>query len=184
MKGTEWNAQSNQNVNSILNYDKYNGRINILDNPNPDLRFQMVERIAIQNKSSEYRDAVAGIFETNALSSAYFSVENIQILQNGLRAGVYALSKDKLVIPPQNIDNLKIIMRSIYLQYSRYSTVEPISQQIAKLNQIVLDYAVPSVYQEAVGYLNYCRDQSTLVVPLELPLTTDRDYKPLEWKHF
>jgi len=48
------------------------------------------------------------------------------------------------------------------------------------LNKIVLDYCVPTVYKEAVGYLKYCQDQSSLIVPLELPSNHDRDFKQLE----
>jgi hypothetical protein len=115
------------------------------------------------------------------LSDAYFSKENIQIVQNGLRAGVYAMSGNKFVIAPQNVDTLKIIMRSIYLQYTEHLPYD-IRGQIERLNKLVLDYAVPTVYNETTGYVKYMEDQSTLVVPLELPRHHDRQYKQLELK--
>ncbi len=37
-----------------------NGRINLEEPENPDARFQMFERIAIKNKSTEYRDPLRG----------------------------------------------------------------------------------------------------------------------------
>tara|TARA_B100001059_G_C17772939_1_gene549526 strand:+ start:55 stop:654 length:600 start_codon:yes stop_codon:yes gene_type:complete len=182
--GVQWDPHLGANTNSILQYDQYNGRVHLLDDSNPDLRFQMAEKISIKNKATEYRDALTGLHEETVLSRAYFSEENIQILQNGLRAGVYELSNKEWSVPPQNIDNLKIIMRSIYLQYAKHSTTESITDQIRKLNQYVLDYAVPKVYNEAQGYLNYIRDQSTLVMPLERAKQSDRDFKHLEWKRF
>lgn len=182
--GVQWDPHLGANTNSILQYDQYNGRVHLLDDSNPDLRFQMAEKISIKNKATEYRDALTGLHEDTVLSRAYFSEENIQILQNGLRAGVYELSNKEWSVPPQNIDNLKIIMRSIYLQYAKHSTTESITDQIRKLNQYVLDYAVPKVYNEAQGYLNYIRDQSTLVMPLERAKQSDRDFKHLEWKRF
>jgi hypothetical protein len=182
--GVQWDPHLGANTNSILQYDQYNGRVHLLDDSNPDLRFQMAEKISIKNKATEYRDALTGLHEETVLSRAYFSEENIQILQNGLRAGVYELSNKEWSVPPQNIDNLKIIMRSIYLQYAKHSTTESITDQIRKLNQYVLDYAVPKVYNEAQGYLNYIRDQSTLVMPLEHAKQSDRDFKHLEWKRF
>ena len=94
------------------------------------------------------------------------------------------MSKSKIVVPPQNVDNLKIIMRSIYLQYAKHSTSESVTKQIEKLNQYVLDYCIQSVYNEAQGYLNYMRDQSTLVMPMDRPKQTDRDFKHLERKQF
>jgi hypothetical protein len=47
-----------------------------------------------------------------------------------------------------------------------------------------LDYCVKSVYGEAIGYLKYCQDQSSLIVPFDRPVPTDREYKQLELKPF
>jgi hypothetical protein len=170
-----------KNEPSILNLERYNGRVNILEPPSPDIRFQMQERIAVKNKVSEYREALTGVWETNLLGQVFFSTGNIQILQNGLRAGVYKMSDNKFVVPEQNIDNLKVIMRSIYLQYAQHNSSD-ITAQVSRLNSLVLDYAVPTVYNEAMGYMKYCQDQSSLVVPLDLPRNHDRDYKQLELK--
>jgi hypothetical protein len=168
-------------IDNILEREKYNGRVNIVDPPSLETQLKMQERIAVKNKTSEYRDALSGILEDNILSNAYFSKENIQIIQNGLRAGVYTMSGNKFSIAPQNIDTLKIIMRSIYLQYAEHLPHD-ITGQIAKLNRLVLDYAVPTVFNEATGYVKYMQDQSTLVVPLEHPRQHDRQYKQLELK--
>ena len=70
-------------------------------------------------------------------------------------------------------------MRSTYLQYAEHYS-DNITKQVERLNKIVLDYCVPSVYNEAVGYERYCQDQSSLVVPIELPKHHDRKYKQLE----
>ena len=151
--------------------------------PDKNIQFQMAEKIALKNKSTEYRDSLAGILEDNLLSRVFFSRGNVQILQNGLRAGVYEMSGDrKLVIAPQNIDNLKIIMRSIYLQYAEHREDITVTKQVEDLNKIVLDYVIPTVYNETIGYLKYIQDQSTLVQPLELPKLVDKDYKQLELK--
>lgn len=171
------------NVNKILNLEKYNGRVNIIEPENPDIQFQMFEKIAVKNKATEYREALIGEWENNRLAQTYFSAGNIQILQNAMRAGVYAMSDKQYVIPPQNIDTLKIIMRSTYMQYAKHAPTD-ITKQVEDLNKIVLDYAVPSVYNEAHGYMKYMQDQSSLVVPLDLPQQHDRQYKQLELKNW
>ena len=74
-------------------------------------------------------------------------------------------------------------MRSTYLQHAEHRE-EDITGQVEELNNLVLEYAIPSVYKSAVSYMKYCQDQSTLVVPLELPRNHDRDYKQLEIKKF
>jgi hypothetical protein len=172
---------------SPKNYDnvrkRYNGQVDIISQPDENAVFKMQERIAIRNKSTNYESALSGNdLEKNILSKTFFSSANIQIIQNGLRAGVYHMSGDKqIVIPPQNIDHLKIIMRSIYLQHARHLP-DKIREQIELLNTYVLDYVVPTVYNEAVGYLKYLEDKSTLVVPIDHPVHTDRTYKQLELK--
>lgn len=171
------------NNSPIVNISKYNGRVDIIQEPPANIRFQMQEKIAIKNKATEYRDALYGIWECNMLSEVFFSAGNIQILQNGIRAGVYKMSNNKINVPPQNIDSLKIVMRSVYLQYAEHYP-DNITQQVERLNSIVLDYCVKSVYGEAVGYLKYCQDQSSLVVPFDRPVPTDREYKQLELKPF
>ena len=175
------NPDNINNNQKILEAERYNGRVNIVEPPSPDIVFKMQEKIALKNQATEYREAIGGVWESNVLSQVFFSKENVQILQNGLRAGVYKASGDKYIIAPQNVDTLKIIMRSIYLQYAEHYP-DKITEQVERLNKLVLDYAVPTVYNETVGYLKYCQDQSTLVVPLEPPRHNDRQYKQLELK--
>jgi hypothetical protein len=169
----------------ILDMQKYNGRVNIISQPDPNAIFKMQERISLKNKSTSYYTSLSGNdWEDNILSRAYFSAENIQIVQNGLRAGVYNMSKsagNEIVIPPQNVEQLSIIMRSIFFQYTE-NLLTNIPAQIERLNKLVLDDVVPRVYNETMGYLKYMQDQSTLVVPLEKPLQHDRNYKQLELK--
>jgi len=167
----------------IIDTNRYNGRINIVEPVVPNIRFQMHEKFAVKNRTTEYREAIGGVWESNVLAQVFFSAENIQIIQNGLRAGVYEMSNQQYVIAPQNLDTLKIIMRSIYLQYAEHYEKD-ITGQVERLNKLVWDYAVPSVYNEAVGYVKYCEDQSTLVVPLEMPRQIDRNFKQLEMKEW
>ena len=177
-----WTPETIHSSKHILDMERYNGRVNLMDIPDSNTRFQMFEKIAIKNKATEYRNPVTGILEDNMLEKVYFSSGNIQILQNGLRAGVYYMSKDKkIILPPQNIDNLKIIMRSMYLQYAEHLQ-DNITGQVERLNKIVWDFVVPTVYNEAVGYLKYMQDQSSLVMPMDRPLHIDREYKQLELK--
>lgn len=165
----------------ILDMEKYNGRVNIAEVENPETRFSMFEKTAIKNKATEYRDPLGNDTENTVLSQLFFSSENIQIIQNGIKAGVYNRSNREYILPNQNLDELKIIMRSIFLQYAKYRS-ENITGQIEELNKLVLDYAIPYCYNESVAYLKYIRDQSSLAVPLEREKPLDRDFKELEQK--
>jgi hypothetical protein len=165
----------------IIDMKKYNGRVNIMEVQDPDAKFKMYEKIAIKNKATEYRDPLLGIWEKNVLAQVFFSSENEQIIQNGIRSGVYNMSNKKYVVAQQNSDQLKIVMRSIYLQNAKHQ-VNNITRQVEELNDLVLDYCISFVYSEAVSYVKYLEDQSTLVVPLERAKQSDRDFKQLQEK--
>jgi hypothetical protein len=162
------------------NYKESNGRVNILG-PNIDERFALSDRIPISSSKYAFRDTMTGNWYDTQLSNAFFSVKNIQIVQNGIRAGVFNRSNGQYVIGEQNMDELQIIMRSIFLQNSK-NRPNDIPKQIHDLNKIVFDFAINQVYGEADGYMKYKRDASTLVVPLALPILSYSNDKQLELK--
>ena len=83
-----------------------NGRVDIIQPPN-SLQFDLQDKII--TKTTPYIDAVQGIYYNTVLSDAYFSAENVQIIQNGIRAGVNKKSKGKYIIKEQDVDTIKII---------------------------------------------------------------------------
>ena len=166
--------------NELMEKNRFNGRVDVLTEDQNE-KNKMFEKIAIRNKSSSYCSALDGIWENNVLAQVFFSEGNIQIIQNAIRRGVFHLSNSKYNVPPQNIDQLKIIMRSTYMQYAKHSPND-ITLQIKELNELVLDYCIPFVFNESIAYVKYLYDQNTLVVPLELHVRPDREYKQLQLK--
>ena len=156
-----------------------NGRIDI---QSPDTRslFNMYDKIPA-HQCSTYRNPLEGQWDDSTLSNAYFSKENIQIIQNGIRAGVYKQSNNQYVVAPQDCDSLKIVMRSIYLQYSA-NLPGNISGQIEALNQMVLNFCIQQVYSEAKGYMKYLSDASNMYVPIAHPILAKDDDKELVLK--
>ena len=156
-----------------------NGRVNI-KSPNTSALFQMYDKIPA-NQCVTYRNATEGLWDSTPLSQAFFSLQNIQILQNGIRAGVYQRSNGQYVIGPQDCDSLKIIMRSVFLQHAA-NQPNNIPQQIAELNKIVLNYCIQQVFSEAQGYMKYVDDVSTLVVPIAHPVQASNTDRTIEFK--
>ena len=150
-----------------MNYNT-NGRIDILGPIGP--QFQLADKIPIKHSTS-FRDALTGQWTDTLLSCTFFSGENIQILQNAIRKGVYERSNGQYIIGNQSPDELKIIMRSIFLEHSNNLPCD-IKYQIIKLNTLVTDYAIEQVYKEAVSYIKYKYDASTLAVPIATPVNT------------
>ena len=163
-----------------------NGRIDIINKTeSPDIcnLFAMYDKIPA-NQCATFREPTLGQWDETLLSKAFFSKENIQIIQNGIRAGVYNKSNGNYVVGQQDCDALKIIMRSVFLQHAA-NQPDNVAAQIEQLNQMVLDYCVFHVYSEARGYMKYLYDVSTLAVPLSTPIVeSQRDknnYKMPNW---
>ena len=174
-----------------MDYSKSsNGRINLYTKPKttyeePDIKnlFSMYDKIPA-NQCTTYREPLVGQIEETNLTRAYFSGDNIRIIQNGIRAGVYRKSNGQYTIGNQDCDSIKIIMRAIYLQYS-INQPNDISKQIEQLNNMVLDYCIPKVYLEAQGYLKYLSDVSTMAEPIANPIMASqndkRNHKLPDW---
>lgn len=156
-----------------------NGRVDI-KSPNTSSLFEMYDKIPA-NQCVTFRNPTEGLWTDSNLSQAFFSQQNIQILQNGIRAGVYQKSNGQYTIGPQDCDSLKIVMRSVFLQNSA-NQPNNITKQVFELNKIVLNYCIQQVYSEAQGYMKYIDDASTLVVPIAHPVMADNNDRELEFK--
>jgi len=169
------------NMNSTKSYsESKNGRVDIINKTqSPDITnlFAMYDKIPA-NQCATFREPTLGQWDETQLSSNYFSKQNIQIIQNGIRAGVYKKSNGQYVIGSQDCDALKIIMRSVFLQHAA-NQPHDISGQIEELNKIVLDYCIQQVYSEAQGYIKYINDVSTLAVPIAHPVMANNNDRQL-----
>lgn len=171
-----------------MNSVKYvnNGRIDIANRTKgPDISnlFSLYDKIPA-NQCVTLREPTIGQWDDTLLSKAFFSADNILIIQNGIRAGVYNKSNGQYVIGPQDCDSLKIIMRSVFLTHAANRPTD-IPGQIKQLNDIVLDYCIPRVFSEAQGHMKYLYDISSMAVPMAHPvMTAQRDkknYKMPNW---
>jgi hypothetical protein len=153
------------------------GRIDFKENGTP---FFLQDKI-VQDKRTMY-DNLKYTQQNTAVSNLFFSVKNVQIIQNALRAGVYHMSNQKYIIDEQNKDVINIIMRAMFLQHSINQPTN-LTKQIVDLNKIVIDYCVPKIYSEVEGYILYKKDASTLAVPLDKPISEYTD-KTLELHKF
>ena len=103
-------------------------------------------------------EALRGIHSDSRLSELYFSSKNINHIQNGIRYSIN--QRTKKVIDNQDENSLKIIMRSIFLQYSQNLQCNH-KEQIISLNHKVIDYCVPQIQSKMDQYYKYLKDVST-----------------------
>jgi len=149
--------------------------------PNTENLFGLYDKIPV-HQISTIRNPVKGIWEETTLSKVFFSKENSSIIQNGIRAGVYKLSNGKYFVDNQDPEQLQLIMRGIFTEYSKNQT-NNIREQIEVLNNIVVSYCSDKVFQEAQGYLKYLRDSNSKPEPLTYPTLTTTS-KQLIFKSF
>ncbi|MEY3327647.1 MAG: Phaeocystis globosa virus, partial [Cyanobacteriota bacterium] len=77
-------------------------------------------------------DMLNGKHPDNVLADNFFSKRNIQIIQNGIRAGVH--KKTQQTISEQDETQILLIMRYMYFQYAKHLPT-CIAEQIQDLNK-------------------------------------------------
>jgi hypothetical protein len=105
---------------------------------------------------------------SNNLNETFFSKQNIDLIQNEIIQRIYKKTNNQARIGRQSDTELEIVMRSIYLQYSK-NLPNNIKKQIYQLNEKVLDYCVNAVYSELQQYIGYLKDIDSLKQPLNRP---------------
>ena len=158
-----------------------NGRVDILSKPStlsiPSYAPQRMDNTTFCN------EALNGNWEKTTLSQIFFSVDNIEALQQGIRGIVY--QKSGTVIGRQSDQELKIIMKAIYLQNAKHDPTRSELEQVRELNSLVLNYSVNQILTNLVQFKQFQKDISTLPVPMEhSKMVTNKGTKTLEIKSF
>ena len=145
-----------------------NGRV-ITDLPNPK-EYSIYKEKNINN-SKYYRDALTNILEPTTLQCHFFSKLNIDNLQNMIIYNVYHKSNKRHIISKQDDNELKTIMKSIFLQYSK-NIDSDYKKQINILNNHVLTYCISNILTNIEMYLSYKKVVNKMPEPIELPKST------------
>ena len=127
-------------------YDIKNGRINIIDDDN--IKYKKRNSTVI-NKSilpDDNTNLISQTISTNELSDTFFSKNNIDKIQLLIIQKVYNDSDNRFTINKQSEQELLIIMKSYYLQYSKNLSVN-IDKQINVLNSMVVDWSANYKYR-------------------------------------
>ena len=128
-------------------------------------RFELYENEDFVNNNG-FNDSLKTIQDNSILSKTFFSKRNIDCIQNNLIRKVFEKSGHK--IARQSDLQLQIIMRSIYLQYSKNLTCD-VKIQIKELNKKVLDYSLDRVITEILQFLEYKNTVTNIPSPLVHP---------------
>lgn len=152
-----------------------NGRV-LFDIKSPARQFNLFE----DNKTTQGN--VSNVLnysqEPTTLSNTYFSKTNVDNLQQLIQLEVFKqcerdndpiLTNHKPIrISTQNETSLKIIMRSIYLQYGKNLPTN-IDQQINDLNNLVIKECIGGIITNLKLYLGYITDIQRLPGTMDHP---------------
>lgn len=167
---------------SIINGANANGRVDLLSQM-PTFDIPSFQRETVNNTGFA-REAAGGQFALNEVSRLYFSETNIDALQHGIRYRVFVETNGRYTIGRQSDQDLKIVMRSIYLQHGKNHSSDCVAQ-VRVLNAKVLEWVVPEVLSNLLQYSTYRRDASTLPMPLDRsPNMSMKGTNPMELKRF
>ena len=104
------------------------------------------------SKQNTSVDIISNIVVPNAVSRTFFSNDNVERIQRKIIESVY--TKSQKVISRQSYQELQIIMKSIYLQYSR-NLPNNIEEQVYTLNKYVIDECVSIIIPNVTQYNKY-----------------------------
>ena len=174
----------------------YNGRVNIMSRNNyPDYDLQKCNDA---NTSTNGYDIVSRDLAHTPISALFFSKTNIDALQQGICNRIFNESKGKYDISKQSETELKIVMRSMYLDSLRGGVPDPkhiqrlndpaqnsTLEKVKRLNQSVLDWCVPRIMSNIQQYERYKADVSQLPNPMDRPsYLTSSGTRSLEFQSF
>ena len=144
-----------------------NGRVNIMGTPLTNKLFPLFKETTTGNLIYN-NEALKSIQNKSKLSDLYFSQLNIDSLQNILKYRVWLESNKKHKIANQSEHQLKIIMRSIFLQNGKFNN-NNILDQVKELNEKVIKYCLPNILSNIEMYIAYKKTVSYLPIPIILP---------------
>jgi hypothetical protein len=121
--------------------------------------FPLYQDSIAYNPQETYNGIVSNIVENNPLNNMFFSQQNIDILQKAIRLHVYSKSHKKFSVDLQSKDELLLLMRGIYLQYSKNQDAK-LNEQVKELDKLVINEAVPIILSNVELHYSYLYDLS------------------------
>jgi hypothetical protein len=112
------------------------------------------------------------------LETTFFSKENIDLINKQLILSVFKRTNQQFLICPQKENDLIIVMRYVFIEYSRNLPFD-IKGQVRELNCKVVGEILPTVISNTDQKIGYLRDISTQPIGPPLPINTKKNNRTL-----
>ena len=106
--------------------------------------------------------------DSELVREAYFSRENIEIIQNAIIRNV-AKKTRKYIISKQKDDDIITLMNGVFHDYAKHLPYD-LKGQVKDLNDRTVNFVTPWLINEIESYQNYLIDSNTPLSPPELPM--------------
>jgi hypothetical protein len=158
-------------LSAIHGAPKHTGRLPLSDNEEkmsvPRATLYAAEPYLVPERVAEqiqYRHS------NTPLNTVFFSEDNMENLQGKIQQAVMEMSGAKRYkIDRQSDDDLKMIMRSYYLQYARNNPGE-VAAELEDLNNRVIGFASNRIMVEVESYVRYRKDILDFPEPIQRPV--------------
>jgi hypothetical protein len=111
------------------------------------------------------------------MKEAFFSLENMDIIQNRIIISVYLKSNKTLRVNKIKNETLIQVMNHIWTNFCRFLPYD-LKEQIDELDNKVTEYIAPLLLKESQFYFNYLRDSDRTNLPqLDRPIMINKDRK-------
>ena len=140
----------------------------------PFILFQDVNPTIVNKRNQMIKNMIKTTHtEIIDIEKIFFSDENINLINKQLILYVWNKSNKLYKINFQDKDKILIVMRYIYLEYSKNLPYN-IKEQISELNCLTVGEIGPIVITNFEQKLGYLRDIEQRQVPLPLPQSTNK----------
>lgn len=124
----------------------------------------LVEKNTLPAPETHEELALKNMIQSTLTSELYFSKKNIDAMHVQIITRVADITGR--TISQQSDDELFIVMRSIYLQYSDNNPTSYVDE-VRWLNTMVLEYVIPNIVVNMQEYLKYLQDAGKVSVPMD-----------------
>jgi hypothetical protein len=117
--------------------------------------------------------AIKGIHSESGLARLFFSDANIKRVQRMIRREVFKRTQGKFRLEvDQELRNVLIAMRAIYLEHARFLPGETV-KQIKRLNEKTVSEIVPGMLTEIRQEYGYLKEINKPLTPIPLPINVN-----------
>ena len=138
--------------------------------------FNFIKEPQLGGYTDYAKEATKNIHCESRLGDAFFSKNNIDLLQDMIRYQVYEQSNKKHTVARQSDTELEVIMRHFYLTYGK-NQADNITSQVAELNTYVINECVPMIISSVEQYLAYRLRITQQPIPLEHSRNVRAEFK-------